>query len=63
MITLPEYDESVQSDNKNSSTLKFSCALCADCDRWYPTRHMYWDDKNLCKECKDDPAETILQGV
>ena len=52
MQTLPEHDQEV-TDGINSSTLAQSAALCADCNKWFPTRKMFWDNRNLCEGCKN----------
>jgi formylmethanofuran dehydrogenase subunit E len=52
-MKLSDYDKSHfgESGTKNSNTLTFSAAKCADCEKWFPTRYMFWNDRNLCKDC------------
>lgn len=51
MKSLSQHD--VEFSAENSSTLRFSAAQCARCGKWNPARHMYWDNENVCSDCKD----------
>lgn len=52
MQSLSEHDQQV-TNGINSATLAQSAAQCADCLNWFPVRKMFWDNRNLCAECKE----------